>query len=83
MKCKSVKAICSWVFIRCLIANFVLCRQIIHLMVQSIICFALMRFLEPGVMEVSVLVMAMAYLCVCHSYRMIYDYGGYTLDITG
>jgi len=52
-------------------------------MAQSIICFALMRTLEPGIMEVSVLIMAMAYLCVCHSYRMIYDYGGYTLDITG
>jgi len=61
----------------------VVCRQIIHLMAQSIICFALMRFLEPGIMEVAVLIMAMAYLCVCHSYRMMYDYGGYTLDITG
>jgi len=52
-------------------------------MAQSIICFAVMRILEPGIMEVAVLIMAMAYLCICHSYRMIYDYGGYTLDITG
>jgi lysophospholipid acyltransferase 1/2 len=58
-------------------------RQIIHLLAQSLICFALMRFLEPGVMEKVVLIVAMAYLCVCHTYRMIYDYGGYTLDITG
>ena len=34
-------------------------------------------------MEVTVLMVAMAYLCVCHSYRMVYDFGGYTLDITG
>jgi len=59
------------------------CRQIIHLMAQSIICFVLMHFLEPGIMEIAVLIVAMAYLCICHSYRMIYDYGGYTLDITG
>jgi len=42
-----------------------------------------MHCLEPGVMEVTILMVAMAYLCVCHSYRMVYDFGGYTLDITG
>lgn len=34
-------------------------------------------------MEKVVLVTAMAYLCVGHAYRLIYDYGGYTLDVTG
>lgn len=58
-------------------------RQIIHLIAQSVVCFILMRFLEPGIMEKVVLVAAIAYLCICHSYRTIYDYGGYTLDITG
>jgi lysophospholipid acyltransferase 1/2 len=42
-----------------------------------------MRTLEPGIMEKAVLVTAMAWLCICHAYRLIYDYGGYTLDITG
>jgi lysophospholipid acyltransferase 1/2 len=58
-------------------------RQIIHIVVQSLLCLALMRILEPGLMEKAVLALAMAYLCVCHLYRMYYDYGGYTLDITG
>jgi lysophospholipid acyltransferase 1/2 len=30
-----------------------------------------------------VCIFAMGYLCVCHISRMYYDYGGYTLDITG
>lgn len=58
-------------------------RQILHLITQSIICFLLLRFLEPGIMEKAVFMAAMAYLCICHIYRTIYDYGGYTLDITG
>lgn len=62
---------------------FCVCRQIIHLVAQSVICLILMRVLYPGVMEKSVLFFAMAYLCVCHLNRMMYDYGGYTLDITG
>jgi len=59
------------------------CRQIVHLIIQSALCLVLMRILTPGVMEKSVFTMAMAYLCICHLYRMYYDYGGYTLDITG
>jgi lysophospholipid acyltransferase 1/2 len=34
-------------------------------------------------MEKTVLMVSMAYLCVYHLYRMYYDYGGYTLDISG
>jgi len=59
------------------------CRQIVHLIIQSALCLILMRILTPGVMEKCVLTVAMAYLCICHLYRMYYDYGGYTLDITG
>ena len=54
-----------------------------HLIIQSALCLVLMRILTPGVMEKSVLAVAMAYLCMCHLYRMYYDYAGYTLDITG
>lgn len=42
-----------------------------------------MKGLKPGIMEKAVFVFAMVYLCVCHIYRLVYDYGGYTLDITG
>lgn len=58
-------------------------RQIIHLFAQSLMCFLLLRFLDPGLMEKAVLFAALAYLCICHFYRTVYDYGGYTLDITG
>ena len=34
-------------------------------------------------MPVLVFVVAMGYLAICHIYRMVLDYGGYTLDITG
>ena len=42
-----------------------------------------MHTLRPGVMEKVVLLVAMSYLAMCHIYRVVYDYGGYTLDITG
>lgn len=58
-------------------------RQIIHLFAQSLMCFLLLRFLDPGLMEKAVLVVSVGYLCICHFYRTVYDYGGYTLDITG
>lgn len=58
-------------------------RQIIHLFAQSLLCFVLLRFLDPGLMEKAVLIAAIAYLSICHFYRSVYDYGGYTLDITG
>jgi len=43
----------------------------------------MMHLLRPGIMEKAVFVWAMGYLCFGHIYRMYYDYGGYTLDITG
>jgi len=58
-------------------------RQILLLVIQSVVCLTLMRVLSPGVMEKCVLGFAMAFLCVCHLYRMYHDYAGYTLDITG
>ena len=47
------------------------------------ICYLLMLALKPGLMEKAVFVVSMGYLAVMHIYRQIYDYGGYTLDITG
>lgn len=43
----------------------------------------MMHLLRPGIMEKAVFVWAMGYLCFGHIYRLYYDYGGYTLDITG
>jgi len=60
-----------------------MCSQVIHLGIQAFVCLALMHTLRPGIMEKAVFVWAMGYLCFGHIYRMYYDYGGYTLDITG
>lgn len=54
-----------------------------HLFAQTVLCLLMMRLLKPGIMEKVVFLVAMGYLCVTHIYRMVYDYGGYTLDITG
>jgi len=57
--------------------------QVIHLGIQAFVCLAMMHLLRPGIMEKAVFTWAMGYLCFGHIYRLYYDYGGYTLDITG
>jgi lysophospholipid acyltransferase 1/2 len=57
--------------------------QMLHYLISSLACYALMVFLKPGIMEKAVFVVSMGYLAVMHIYRQVYDYGGYTLDITG
>lgn len=66
-----------------LLACFCFGWQVRHLFAQTTICLAIMRFVKPGLMEKVVFIFAMGYLSVTHIYRMIYDYGGYTLDVTG
>ena len=55
----------------------------IHYLASSMLCYVMMRSLKPGIMEKGVFVVSMGYLAIMHIYRQIYDYGGYTLDITG
>ena len=57
--------------------------QVIHLGIQAFVCLSMMHLLRPGIMEKAVFTFAMGYLCFGHIYRLYYDYGGYTLDITG
>ncbi|XP_060574529.1 lysophospholipid acyltransferase 2-like isoform X2 [Ruditapes philippinarum] len=57
--------------------------QIIHLFIQASLGYVLLQFIGQKWMPVSVFVVAMGYLAWCHIHRMILDYGGYTLDITG
>lgn len=71
------------VLIGVLLMVFCFGRQVKHILIQTAVCLAMMRLLKPGIMEKGVFVVAMGYLCVTHIYRMVYDYGGYTLDITG
>jgi hypothetical protein len=42
-----------------------------------------MMFVKPGIMEKLVFVIAMGYLCAAHITRLLDDFGGYVLDISG
>ncbi|KAK3785062.1 hypothetical protein RRG08_023263 [Elysia crispata] len=57
--------------------------QIWHLLVQSLVSYAVMAYGGRRFSHALVFAFSMIYLSVCHIYRQVYDYGGYTLDITG
>lgn len=57
--------------------------QIWHLIVQSMVSYVLMSYGGRRFSHALVFAFSMIYLSVCHIYRQVYDYGGYTLDITG
>lgn len=61
----------------------VLCySQVVHLLTQALLCYAAMR-LVPSHVHMVCFIVSLGYLAVMHIYRQVYDYGGYTLDITG
>ncbi|KAL3889419.1 hypothetical protein ACJMK2_001763 [Sinanodonta woodiana] len=64
-------------------AYFCFQYHILHVIVQSGTCYLILLFGPARWMPTLVSILAITYLSVCHIYRMIYDYGGYTLDITG
>nr|KAI8732524.1 membrane-bound O-acyltransferase domain-containing protein 2 [Biomphalaria glabrata] len=66
-----------------LLTIFCFGSQLWHLLAQSIVSYLCMVFGGKSFSHALVFVFSMGYLSVCHIYRQIYDYGGYTLDITG
>ncbi|XP_006618896.1 lysophospholipid acyltransferase 2 [Apis dorsata] len=58
-------------------------RQAIHLAGLPAICYVVMRTQNPHNMQRVVLTAALLYLSCVHFHRQIYNYGSYTLDITG
>ncbi|XP_014609872.1 PREDICTED: lysophospholipid acyltransferase 1 [Polistes canadensis] len=58
-------------------------RQAIHLVGLPVFCYTAMRTQNAACMQRAVLVVALAYLSTIHIHRQLYDYGSYTLDITG
>ncbi|XP_067935698.1 lysophospholipid acyltransferase 6-like isoform X2 [Watersipora subatra] len=56
--------------------------QFIHLCLQTLLCYVVMHTL-PRYSHGLCFFVSMGYLSVLQIYRQIYDYGGYTLDITG
>ncbi|XP_033330977.1 lysophospholipid acyltransferase 6 [Megalopta genalis] len=58
-------------------------RQTIHLAGLPALCYIAMRTLNPRIIQRAVLTTALFYLSCVHYHRQMYNYGSYTLDITG
>lgn len=57
--------------------------QAIHLAGLPAVCYVVIRIMDPKIMQLAVLSVALFYLSCIHLHRQVYDYGSYTLDITG
>lgn len=57
--------------------------QVVHVALMGWLCYALILHAPRDKFHVLVFVFSMGYLCIMHLYRQYYDYGGYSLDITG
>ena len=60
-----------------------ICRQLYHVVLQSVTCYLLMKYVRGKHMPRLVMAVSLGYLCVAHAMRQIYDYGNFVLDITG
>ncbi|KAF5297472.1 hypothetical protein FQR65_LT10008 [Abscondita terminalis] len=58
-------------------------RQALHLAGLPALCYIIIRTQNPEMMQRMVLATALIYLSCIHLHRQTYDYGSYTLDITG
>lgn len=57
--------------------------QVWYLVGQAAVSYLLMKYGSPQWSQKAVFAFCMVYLSVAHISRQFYDYGGYTLDITG
>lgn len=57
--------------------------QAIHIAGLPSVCYIVIRTQDPRVVQRNVMLVAMTYLLCIHLIRQIYDYGSYSLDITG
>ncbi|XP_067631562.1 lysophospholipid acyltransferase 6 isoform X2 [Eurosta solidaginis] len=57
--------------------------QAIHIAGLPAVCYIVIRTQSPRVVQRNVMLVAMTYLLCIHLIRQIYDYGSYSLDITG
>lgn len=58
-------------------------HHILYVLLQAITCYTILRTLSPKTFQRYVMVFALSYLSLIHTVRQIYNYGSYTLDITG
>ncbi|XP_074656763.1 lysophospholipid acyltransferase 6-like isoform X2 [Tubulanus polymorphus] len=71
-------------FVGLFLCTFCFGYQIIHLIILSTTCLLILKY-YPGrhYRHLIVFAFAMLYLAVTHIHRQVYDYGGYTMDISG
>jgi len=65
------------------LCHFAYGHQVLHLLLLSTLSYGCLRLLKPVISQRVVLFASLSYLSVVHIYRMYYDYGGYTMDVTG
>ncbi|XP_063698740.1 lysophospholipid acyltransferase 6 [Culicoides brevitarsis] len=58
-------------------------QQVIHIALLPAICYIVIHIVEPKIVQRTVAVVALLYLSCIHFHRQYYDYGSYSLDITG
>ncbi|XP_017772737.1 PREDICTED: lysophospholipid acyltransferase 1 [Nicrophorus vespilloides] len=66
-----------------IIGYFCFGMQAIHLAGLPALCYIVIRTTNPQIMQRLVLAVALIYLSCIHLHRQVYDYGSYSLDITG
>ncbi|GFT63927.1 membrane-bound O-acyltransferase domain-containing protein 2 [Trichonephila clavipes] len=57
--------------------------QITHLVIQTTLSYIIMNYVSPQIMHRLVLFVSLVYLSTMHLMRLTYDYGGWTVDVTG
>ncbi|XP_060068549.1 lysophospholipid acyltransferase 6-like [Ylistrum balloti] len=57
--------------------------QLIHLLLYSTLPYLLVLYGPRRSYHTLVFTVAFAYIVIMHSYRLFYDYGGFSLDVTG
>lgn len=65
------------------LGHFCFGKQMWHLFFQAFVSYLALEFCPRRYVHLFTFVFCMGYLSVVHIYRQIYDYGNYTLDITG
>ncbi|XP_061499836.1 lysophospholipid acyltransferase 6 isoform X1 [Anopheles gambiae] len=58
-------------------------QQAIHIAGLPAVCYVVIRTQNPQIVQRLVMVVALFYLSCIHLHRQYYDYGSYSLDITG
>ncbi|CAF1375050.1 unnamed protein product [Rotaria sp. Silwood1] len=70
-------------FLGIAICHFCFGSQIWHIIVQSSVTYLMFYVIHPKHSYLVIFIFCMIYMSAVHIHRLIYDYGNYTLDISG